>query len=297
MCSARPPTRSTVFRSTEAPLSPITGTWAAPPSAAYTSTALVALGGFSGNASNPSAVFYFGGIYNRALSANEAAALGMNPWQLFKPRAGMPELATSPAGYTFFGPTRVAAGTASSNFTVTPNGSVTDSLTIASSVVGDLFSSSLIFNESSTAQTFTITPVSGGPRTITLTSSQGYPASGSPWTIEATAPVTLTGPAFLYEGTAGTLTLIPAMATTDTITLSDGGKGGTFSPSNTISWVASSSPKTVTYTAAITGMISLSASRRGWCRGHEQSAQFDFQRGCRGRLRDEVGEAPGLRHE
>ena len=134
-------------------------------------------------------------------------------------------------------------------------------VTIASSVAGDTLSSStLTFSGSSAAQTFTITLASGGSRTITLTSSHGYMVSGSPWSLSSTVPLTLTGPAFLYEGIAATLTITPAGVTTDTVTLSDGGKGGTWSPSAIVAWVASGAAKTVTYTAATTGTIAISAT-------------------------------------
>ena len=194
------------------------------------------------------------------LSSAEAAALGMNPWQVFKPLAGVAELTGSTFFYTLSGPTNDSVGTASSNFAITPSASVTDTVSLASSVAGDIFSASgPTFNSSAASQTFTVTPVAGGTRAITVTSSAGHHVSGSPWTLTATVTLSLSGPSLVDETVPATLTVTPTTATTDTVTLSDGGAGGTFTPS-TLSWVASGSPRTATYTAASAGTITISAT-------------------------------------
>ena len=109
----------------------------------------------------------------------------MNPWQVFKPMAGVAELTGSTFFYTLSGPTSDSVGTASSNFSITPSASVTDTISLASSVTGDIFSASgPTFNSSAASQTFTVTPIAGGSRAITATSSAGHHVSGSPWTLK-----------------------------------------------------------------------------------------------------------------
>jgi hypothetical protein len=72
--------------------------------------------------------------------------------------------------YTFTGPTGGMVGTASTNFTITPNAAYTGTVTIAISG-GGLSSVTKTFSNSSAAQTFTITPTAGGAITLTPTSS------------------------------------------------------------------------------------------------------------------------------
>lgn len=60
------------------------GTWSNSTAPTYASTAGLGFGPVFGNATNPNCTFYFGAIYNRALSATEAAAWGQNPWQLMQ---------------------------------------------------------------------------------------------------------------------------------------------------------------------------------------------------------------------
>jgi hypothetical protein len=225
----------------------------------YLSTATLGFGGSPDWGSYVNANIYFGAIYNRALTAGEAAAWGRNPWQIFKPSAGVAELTGSVFYYTLAGPTTDTVGAPSSNFTLTPSAAVTDNYSLASSAAGDTFSSSVpTFISSAASEAFTVTPAAHGLRTITVTSSAGHLVSGSPWTLMATVPLSLSGPSLLYEGVPATLTITPNTTTNDTITLSDGSKGGTFTPP-TLSWVSSGAARTVTYTAATAGSIAISA--------------------------------------
>lgn len=91
-------------------------------------------------------------------------------------------------------------------------------------------------------------------------SSQGALASSiavfKNGTYTLTAPGTPTG----TPGTAsGNFTVTPGTAITGTITPHDGGMGGTFTPSS-LSWVASASAETFTYTPATTGSIAISTT-------------------------------------
>lgn len=73
--------------------------------------------------------------------------------------------------YTLTGPSGGVVGTASTNFSVTPNGLYTGTITITPSGGGLTTAISLTFNNSSTPQTFTITPTATGSVTLTPTSS------------------------------------------------------------------------------------------------------------------------------
>ena len=74
---------------------------------------------------------------------------------------------------------------------------------------------------------------------------------------------TLTGPAALQKGTAATFTLANNGTTSsaDTVTIGDGGAGGTFNPTSPVIPANStgSSSVTVTYTPATTGSVTISA--------------------------------------
>jgi hypothetical protein len=81
---------------------------------------------------------------------------------------GTPGAATT---YTFTGPTGGALNTASSNFTVTPNGSYNGSITVTPSGGGLSTPIVLTYSNSAAPQTFTITPTAVGPVTLTPNSS------------------------------------------------------------------------------------------------------------------------------
>jgi len=81
---------------------------------------------------------------------------------------GTPGAATT---YTFTGPTGGALNTASSNFTVTPNGSYNGSITVTPSGGGLSTPIVLTYSNSAAPQTFTITPTAVGPVTLTPNNS------------------------------------------------------------------------------------------------------------------------------
>jgi hypothetical protein len=106
-----------------------------------------------------------------------------------------------------------------------------------------------------------------------LTAAEHLQWATNPWQIfmrwpdvpvfsQGTAPITatLTGPSSCYAGTAsGNFTVALNKAYTGTITPSDGGAGGTFSPAS-LSWSNASNPQTFTYTASTAGTKSISIS-------------------------------------
>ena len=86
-----------VYNSATGAISTLTASWAnSPLSATYTSTALIGFGAVSGHTANPNFVPSFGAVYNRALTAGEAAAWGVNPWQVFVPRQQVALISTAP---------------------------------------------------------------------------------------------------------------------------------------------------------------------------------------------------------
>ena len=100
---------------------------------------------------------------------------------------GIGFLAT-PFVLTVTGPSSGINGTASTNFTVTPAGIDTDTVTFSDGGHGGTFTpSSLTFSASSAAQTFTYTPTIAGSITLTLTSGNGATVTGSPLTYTVTS--------------------------------------------------------------------------------------------------------------
>jgi hypothetical protein len=81
---------------------------------------------------------------------------------------------TAPAtGYTTSGPSSGTVSVASSNFTITPNGTYSGTITpsISSGPTGTISPSSLTWSGTSTGQTFTFTPTTTGTSVITSASS------------------------------------------------------------------------------------------------------------------------------
>ena len=154
------------------------------------------------------------------------------------------------------GPLSGNLSVASGNFTVTPTSSVADTVSVVSSVGGDTITTSPLTFSSATPGTFTVTPSTLGPRTLTLTSSGGRTITGSPLTYTAAVPFTITGSATVAQGGPTTLTITPSTTTTDVVTLTDY-RGGTFSPA-TLTFSASSVAQTSAYTPAVIGPITVS---------------------------------------
>ena len=69
----------------------------------------------------------------------------------------------------------------------------------------------------------------------------------------------LAGPGSVTAGEGAAFTLTPIGSTSDTVTFSDGGHGGTFSPTS-LSWSNNSQPRQVAYTNATAGTYSIGAT-------------------------------------
>ena len=159
--------------------------------------------------------------------------------------------------YGVTGPASGSKSVASAAFTVAPTSSVTDTVSAASSVGGDTITTSPMSFSSAAADTFTIDPSTLGPRTITLTSAAGHTITGSPFTYTAAVPFVVTGPSVVAMGAPSTFTYTPGASTTDVVTPSDGGVGGTFSPA-TLTFTASAVAQTTQYTPGSIGPITIS---------------------------------------
>ena len=181
--------------------------------------------------------------------------------------------ATAPVNYALTGPTSGPIGVASTNFTLTPSASETDTVSLSDGV-GGLFHNAgggaittLVFS-SSAAQVFTYTPGSAGAKTITLISLNGNSIGGSPATYTPFAPATgyaIGGStATIVNVASGAISFTPNGYVTgpDTVTPSDGGAGGAFTPS-TLTFSNTSNAQTATYLSAEPGTVTFTAHSSG----------------------------------
>lgn len=167
--------------------------------------------------------------------------------------------------YYLGGPTGGSINTTSSLYTLAPSVSLTDVVTITSSIPEDTISPSFLsWSSSAIPKTFTITGSSFGPRTITLSSSNSYSITNSTFIYSVAIPFTVSAPSTMLVGIPSTITYTPQGTATDTLTLSDtslggGGAGGTFNPPVLI-FNGTSSSLISQYTPANIGAIKLSAT-------------------------------------
>jgi Bacterial Ig-like domain len=91
--------------------------------------------------------------------------------------------------YNLTGPSSGTANVPSTNFTLTPAASTTDTVTPSDGGKGGTFTPArLTFNASGAAQTFTYTPTTTGEISLTLTSADGGVITGSPLSYTSAAP-------------------------------------------------------------------------------------------------------------
>ncbi len=189
-----------------------------------------------------------------------------NNGSLTNPSALSYTASAAPASsYTLTGPSSGTVGTASSNYTVTPNGGYTGTITITPSGGGLSTPITLTWSASSTAQTFTITPTSAGTVTLTPTNN-GSLANPSALTYTANAATatsyTLTGPSSGTVNVASTnFTVTPNGVYTGTVTITP--SGGGLSTAITLTWSSSSTAQTFTITPTATGNVTLTPTNSG----------------------------------
>ena len=204
----------------------------------------------------------------RVLTDAEHAHLAAAPYAAIIPASG----STAATAFTLSGSTSGTTGVVSSAFSVTPNGTLGQSETVTLSDGGSsgVFTpSTLTFAASATAaQTFTYTPASVGAKTLTATAS---PALGTAPTAAYTSNAvlvvatafTLSGPASGTTGTASTnFTVTPnaALGQAETVTFSDSGASGTFTPVTLSFANAATASQTFIYTPASVGAKTLTAT-------------------------------------
>lgn len=163
-------------------------------------------------------------------------------------------------------------GIATANFTVTPNGLLTGTITPRDGGQGGTFTpSSLTFNNSSTAQTFTYTPALTGKIKISLLQPNGFNPNNV-FTVNSGPPAATTATLSKVITTvqSGFATIPPFVVSLNgyfqgKITPSDSAGGGTFNPPTLFYPSNSNAPQSFTYTPAQytsqqTKSISISAS-------------------------------------
>jgi hypothetical protein len=189
------------------------------------------------------------------------------------------------------GPSSGNVNVASTNFTVSLAGTTfsgTQTVTIADGSQGGTFTPSVGTCASpstctvtpaaaATSFTYTYTPVVAGNLTLTYTNAQSW-TNPSPSPYAATAVLSASGPGSGGVGTPSTNFTVSLAGTTfsgsQSVTITDGAQGGTFTPSVgscgtpstcTVTPAAAASSFTFTYTAALAATITLTyANAQSW---------------------------------
>jgi hypothetical protein len=166
--------------------------------------------------------------------------------------------------YTFTGPNAGFNNHPSGNFTVTPNGPYTGTITLTPSGGGLSTPIVLTFSGSATPQTFTITPTAVGTVTLTPTNNGGLvnPVSLSYAVTASTYTLTTPSPSSGGVGTpSGNFTVTPNGIYTGTITLTPSG-GGLLTPI-VLTFSNSFAPQTFTITPTTAGTVTLTPTNSG----------------------------------
>ena len=173
--------------------------------------------------------------------------------------------APAATSYTVSGPTTGVSNCASTNFTVTPNGTYNGTITITPSGGGLSTPIVLTFNASSNPQTFTITPTSNGTVSLTptngggLTNPPGLAYSALPATATSyTSPARRRGPRERFDQFHGDARRRDLHRDV-TITPSGGG----LSTPIVLTFNASSNPQTFTITPTSNGTVTLTPTNGG----------------------------------
>lgn len=168
----------------------------------------------------------------------------------------------------------VLAGVATNNYTVTTNAALSSSatVTLSDSSAGGTFSPSslTLASGSSPSGTFTYTPAVGASGSVTLTAAaSGLSSATTAAVVTAAASALALSPS--TQGAApgtptGAYTVSLAsggLASAKTVTLSDGGAGGTFTPTSVTLAAGTGGTATFTYTPSSTGTKTLTVSATG----------------------------------
>jgi archaellin len=175
-------------------------------------------------------------------------------------------------GYYLSGPTSGRRNVASSPFTVR----LPDESTLAGTVIitpndggagGTFTPSTVALTVAALSATFTYTPTTYGPRSIGTNNDRGLVDPAEIGFTSTAATYTLDGPAAGGVGEPSTdfTVALPVGGTvigSVTVTPSDGGDGGTFTPT-TVALTTGAPSATFTYTAASTGAKTISVTNNG----------------------------------
>jgi hypothetical protein len=212
-------------------------------------------GGTVGSTHN--VIFWVDDVYTHQYAANVPAVT-----------AGS-EQGNTATSYTFTAPSPASGyvNSASGNFTVTPNGAFTGTITITPSGGGLSTPIVLTFSNSAIAQTFTVTPTAVGTANLTPTNSGAltnpanlsYAVSSPPATaFTFTAPSPASG--CIYTASGG-FTVTPNNPYSGTITITPGGCG--LASPIVLSFSNSAAPQTFTITPTSLGTVTLTATNSG----------------------------------
>jgi len=173
--------------------------------------------------------------------------------------------------YFLSGPASGPEGVPSSFSVALPGGSSVSSpvtITPSDGGAGGTFSpSSVVLATAVPAASFTYTPSSYGPRTISTTNSGSLVNPASISFVSVAASYTLSGPSSGNVGTPSTnfTVALPTgapVAGTLTVTPNDGGAGGTFTPTS-VALTTGTPSATFTYTPSSTGTKTISVTNNG----------------------------------
>jgi hypothetical protein len=174
--------------------------------------------------------------------------------------------------YTLTGPSSGVVSVASTNFTITPNGTTTNTVTVSDGGAGGTFSPTMpVTLNGTTPVTFTYTPATTGAKTLTPANNSGGSISNpAALTYTATNPpatgYTFTGPTGgLTNGasTAFTVALSPSGGTNAGVTITPATTGsGTFSPTS-VTLNTGTPSQTFTYTPTTSTTATISTANTG----------------------------------
>jgi hypothetical protein len=171
---------------------------------------------------------------------------------------------------TLSGPTTGLYSASSTPFTVGANGALTGSITVTPSdggASGVFNPTSVVISSGTPTATFTYYPITAGARDISVTNNGGItnPSAISYLVVAPATAVTLSGPTTGSNGiatsnyTVGTDNLVSSDVI---VTPSDGGAGGTFTPTS-VTLTTLNTTGTFTYTPASVGSKTISVTNDG----------------------------------
>lgn len=168
----------------------------------------------------------------------------------------------------FTGPTSGVSGVASTNFTVSANGTITGTIVVTPSAGGGggtFTPTTVSISDGTPTATFTYTPSSSGTKTISITNNGGLSNSSNiSYAVTAVATaVTMTGPSSGIVSTPSSSFTVGANgALVSTVTVTPTAVDGTFNPTS-VSISSGTPTATFTYTPISLGVKTLSATNDG----------------------------------